>query len=218
MAFLSIILYHLSIKYSMLSIRPAQKEDAPFIAHMILVALHIEGQDDTLAHRMLDLVNDDGTLYSWHRAFLAIDTEAHADGLPIGLCLAYDAADYHERRVKAFTMKCSDGRSAADENPSLMEQPDEAAEGEYYIDSFAVSPAYRGRGIGKLLLAHAIEQGRLKDLLPTLLVDPDNFPAVRLYTAMGFRFSHPQFAFGQVYHKYVCGEENDLPSKKRTRQ
>ncbi len=188
----------------MITIRPACRQDAAFVAKMILAALHIDSPDDALARRMLDLVLDDDTLYSWYRAFLAVDMAVSPDGNPVGLCLAYDAADYHERRLHAFTMKCSDGHSVAEDNPTLLEQADEAGRGEYYIDSFAVLTDYRGRGIGRLLLAHAIEQAKEKGLQPTLLVDPDNLPAVKLYAAMGFRYSHAQFAFGQLYHKYCC--------------
>ncbi len=180
------------------TIRQACKDDIPFIAQMILAAMHIEKQkDNTLVRRMEELVTDDATLYSWQRATIALD-----DDDSVGLCLAYDGSDYHERRIRTFTMKCSDGRSVADDNPTLLEQADETTDGEYYIDSLAVTPHYRGHGLGKILLNHAIQQAKLLGLTPTLLVDPENTPALRLYTSLGFRFSHEQPAFGIIYHKY----------------
>ncbi len=193
-------------------IRPARKDDAHFIAKMILAALHIEEDDNSiLARRMEDFVLADNTLYSWSRGYIAVDTEeakseddeqTYTKETPAGLCLAYDGIDYHERRINTFTMKCSDGVSVAEDNPSLRTQEDEAGAGEYYIDSLAVAPDYRGHGIGKMLLAHAIEQGIARGLHPTLLVDPDNAPALRLYTSLGFRFFREQEAFGIMYHKY----------------
>ncbi len=193
-------------------IRPARKDDAHFIAKMILAALHIEEDDNSiLARRMEEFVLADDTLYSWHRGYIAVDTpdikseddgQTYTEEIPAGLCLAYDGIDYHERRINTFTMKCSDGASVAEENPVLATQEDEAGTGEYYIDSLAVASDYRGRGIGKMLLSHAIEQGIAKGLRPTLLVDPDNAPALRLYTSLGFQFFREQEAFGIVYHKY----------------
>ncbi len=203
-------------------IRPARREDTQFIARMILAALHIEEDDNSiLARRMEEFVLADNTLYSWTRCHVAVETmatetedmrtktalddsnrEMCPEEIPAGLCLAYDGVDYHERRMNTFTMKCSDGMSVADSAPSLLTQEDETGAGEYYVDSLAVVPAYRGHGVGRLLLGHAIRQGVALGLHPTLLVDPDNAPAVKLYTSLGFRFHHEQYAFGVMYHKY----------------
>ncbi len=199
-----------------ISIRQAQKDDVRFIARMILAALHIEEDANSkLAQRMAELVADDGTLYSWQRCFIAEHTPSDGDGsdndtaikTPVGLCLAYDAADYHERRMRAFTMKCSDGTSVSDDNQALLEQEDEAGAGEYYIDSLAVTPECRGKGVGTILLNHAIDKATALGLHPTLLVDPDNPPAVNLYTSLGFRFLREQMAFGVVYHKYQYSKQ-----------
>ena len=148
---------------------------------------------------MNNLVEDDGTLYSWHRCCIAMDGTEN-----VGLCLAYDAKDYHERRIRSFSMKCSEGLSVSEYDPSLMEQEDEAGEGEYYIDSLAVVESHRHYGIGRKLMNYAITTGKGLNLRPTLLVDPDNTGAVKLYTSLGFRYERKIFAFGKFYDKYSC--------------
>lgn len=182
----------------MITLRKARKSDDTFIARMVLAALHIDENSDTrLCRHIKDLVEDEGTLYSWHRCIIATD-----DDESVGMCLAYDAADYHERRLRSFTMPCSDGKSVAEDNTSLLEQEDEAGEGEYYIDSVAVVASHRRGGIGRTLMADAIAKGKALQLRPTLLVDPANTNAVKLYTSLGFRYERDIFAFGQIYHKY----------------
>lgn len=182
----------------MITIRPATKDDAAFIAQMVMMALHIDHTHETKMYRHLTHItamND--TLYAWQRCSIACDGD-----ICIGLCLAYDAVDYHERRLHTFSLPAEDGSTFADNEPSLLEQEDEAGAGEYYIDSLAVSASHRKQGIGKLLLQHAIEEGKKQKLTPTLLVDPDNTNAVKLYSSLGFHYERDIFAFGQIYHKY----------------
>ena len=76
---------------------------------------------------------------------------------------------------------------------------DETVAGEYYIDSLAVAPTQRGKGVGAALLAQGVAQAAQLGLRPTLLVDPDNPGARRLYEAGGFRESGAVTAFGQTY-------------------
>ena len=182
----------------MITIRKGKTTDAPFIASMIMQALHIEKEHNTeLYQHIIEFAEREDTLCSWHRCYIATN-----NNVCVGLCLAYDAKDYHTRRVKTFTMKCRDGKSVSQYNKSLLEQEDEAGEGEYYIDSLAVVSSYRGHGIGKQLLSHAVKEADNLGLRPTLLVDPANTNAIKLYTALGFKYEHEQFAFGQIYHKY----------------
>lgn len=192
-------MHPLLIYNKMTTIRQAAISDIPFISSMILMALHIDGSDnERLYHNLTDLVNDDNTLYSWHRCRIAC-----VDNISAGLCLAYDAYDYHQRRIRSFSMPCSDGRPVSEDNQSLLEQEDEAGEGEFYIDSLAVLKEYRHHGVGRMLMNDAIERGKVLNLTPTLLVDPTNDNAVRLYSSLGFYYSHNVFVFGQFFHKYV---------------
>jgi len=53
--------------------------------------------------------------------------------------------------------------------------------------SLAVAPAYQGRGLGKLLLAHGLDYLRRRKVATVKLeVLQDNLPAMRLYRAIGF--------------------------------
>ena len=80
---------------------------------------------------------------------------------------------------------------------------DETQSGEYYIDSLAVVPRFRSRGVGRGLLLQAVEQARRLALCPTLLVDPDNPRAQKLYTSVGFHHEGEIFAFGQIYWRMI---------------
>jgi ribosomal protein S18 acetylase RimI-like enzyme len=54
--------------------------------------------------------------------------------------------------------------------------------------SLAVAPGHRGRGHGRRLLQFCLETLRCADAYAAVLeVRPDNAPALRLYTAAGFR-------------------------------
>lgn len=182
----------------MITLRKGTIEDVPFIAQMIMAALHLDYKaDDRLYRQIIKLVKDDGTLYSWPRCVIAVDGKICA-----GLCLAYDGKDYHERKMRSFAMPYDDGGTLGDEDPSLLEQEDEAGEGEFYIDSLAVTQEYRRHGIGRQLMLDAIKKGQELGLSPTLLVDPENPNAIKLYTSLGFRYKCDIFAFGQIYHKY----------------
>lgn len=55
------------------------------------------------------------------------------------------------------------------------------------LEDMVVRPEARGRGVGKALLDHAIDQSREKGLLRlTLLTDSDNATARGLYSQAGF--------------------------------
>lgn len=182
----------------MITLRKGTIEDAPFIAQMVMTALHLDYEsDDRLYRQIIKLVKDEKTLYSWHRCVIATEGKECA-----GLCLAYDGKDYHERKIRSFTMPYDDGGTLGEEDSSLLEQEDEAGEGEFYIDSLAVAAKYRKHGIGKQLMLDAISRGKELGLLPTLLVDPENSNAIKLYTSLGFHYKRDMFAFGQIYHKY----------------
>ena len=82
---------------------------------------------------------------------------------------------------------------------------DEARPGEYYLDSLAVLPQYRNKGIATALIK---EMFRMRDEsgipLATIAVDPDNDTAYRLYTRLGFRHDGQIAVFSTTYHRLVC--------------
>ena len=178
-----------------LAFSTATADDARFVARHVLEALHWHMYDEPLnaeQHQAWDELTAvclrDDVLYSYKHALLAkIGDE------PIGLILAYDGANYHPLRTRTFALL------PAFAGMDVESMEDEAVAGEYYIDSLAVAPTQRGKGVGAALLAQAVAQAAQLGLRPTLLVDPDNPGARRLYEAGGFRESGAVTAFGQTY-------------------
>lgn len=202
----------------MITLRKATCEDSEFIARMVMMALHItEEENPRLYNHMVELVKDEKTLYHWSRAVIAMDatintkntsiigstlSQERQGSLPIGLCLAYDGIDYHERRVYSFSFVCKDRKPVSENNAELLAQPDESEAGEMYVDSLAVIPEYRGKGIGRMLLMDALKRAEDMALTPTILVNPNNTPAVKLYRSVGFEYGEEMRVFGEDYHKY----------------
>lgn len=166
-------------------------DEIEFIARGVIMALHNEPTPELLA-TMKKVVALDDTLYSHRHAMV----QHNAEGQPVGLCLAYDGADYRAMRERTFAFFPD---SSADLDLTHME--DEAGAGEWYIDSLAVLPEYRRQGIARHLLKAQIKKGQDLGLTPTLLVDPDNPSALRLYESVGFRYDCDVYAFGQIFWK-----------------
>lgn len=181
-----------------MSIRPATIEDALFIARGFHTAMLYEDVPDERIQLFAEkiCVRQD-VLYSWRNTYIA-----EIDGCPVGMLTAYDGKDY--RRMREVTM-------------ALVKQylgtvfegmEDEAAAGEYYLDSLAVLPAYRGQGVGRKLLEHGIACGKALNLCVTLAVDPVNERAQHLYRSLGFKDAGELFIFGHTYWKWA------VPNKK----
>jgi ribosomal protein S18 acetylase RimI-like enzyme len=64
----------------------------------------------------------------------------------------------------------------------------ETQQGEYYIDSFGVSPKRQGKGIGTKLLQYVVETYNNNQKTLGLLVDEENPKAEKLYLNLGFEF------------------------------
>jgi N-acetylglutamate synthase-like GNAT family acetyltransferase len=69
---------------------------------------------------------------------------------------------------------------------------DEAGDAVYELSKMAISPALRGRGIGRLLLLHVIEQARALGAHSLFLGSSTKLPnAVHLYASVGFQHVPP---------------------------
>lgn len=175
-----------------IEIRWATPEDAMFVAWGVCCALHREPDDNFLPY-MAKVCSMEDVLYSYRHALIAwMGSE------PVGLCLCYDGADYHAMRLRTFALF-----PESNEEMDFEHMEDESGPGEYYIDSLAVKPEYRGRGIAKALMQKQIAHGQSLGLECTLLVDPDNPAALALYQSLGFVYSEDCYAFGQVFWKLV---------------
>ena len=175
--------------------RPATPADARFVA---LVMMEAVGQD--LMERG-EMPGDDltatclstETLYSYLNA-----TIFEVDGKPVGGLIAYCGKGYHEVKVATFAPI----RDRLSFDPMAMD--DETREGEYYLDSAAVLPRYRGRGIGRKIIEHGVATARSQGLLPVLACDPDNTGAYKLYTSIGFSEDGHLHIFGEDYLRMTC--------------
>ena len=181
-----------------ISIREARPEEAGRIADLIIMAmteeccLHFCGPDhdiDDFRRVMTSLVARTDTQYSYLNTLVAIEETApvpgvSAPGCIVGICVSYDGALLHQLRqpfIDAALYEWGMDHSSI---------PDETQAGELYLDSLAVDPAYRGRGIARLLLEASVEKSKRMNLPSTgLLVDVGNPRAEALYNKVGFQYA-----------------------------
>lgn len=179
-----------------MTITNASPHHAPVIAALIMQAMSddccrfLAGPSHTLADfhgMMLALVAMDDSQYSYRNALVALDSEASGGALataPVaGVAVGYDGADLHRlrRRFQEEALR----RLGMD----YSHIDDETQAGEFYLDSLAVFPQYRRRGIAKLLLRAVCARAAALGLPAALLVDKGNPAAERLYTSVGFRYA-----------------------------
>ena len=171
-----------------IKIENATPDLASHIASLIMEAMNAEccqnfaGSQHTLVdfHRMMEkLVGMEDSQYSYRNTLVAYTSS----GILAGICVAYDGGKLHKLRRRFY--------EAAEEafDIDYHGMADETTDGEFYIDSLAVSSSFRGKGIASELLKAAI--GRGKELgIPAvgLLVDKGNPKAEALYTRIGFEY------------------------------
>lgn len=160
--------------------RPATVDDSLIIARVIAMAIGDEsGLRSYCGEEYIAVLNEiaraEGTQYSYQNAIIA-----EYDGVIAGAIIGYDGAQLSELRdgtlsiIEEFT-----GRI-----PDIV---DETEEGEYYLDSVAVLPRFRGLGVGTALITafveHAFTNGAER---VGLIVDKENPYAEKLYTSQGF--------------------------------
>ena len=186
-----------------MTIRKATTSDAPFIALVVVEALgddimerypeHIGEQDRRRLELLAESIRQDGTLYSWRNTIIAQDN----DGESLGALVAYNGDDYMQMRKRTFSM--------LDElitfNVESMDA--EAQPGELYIDSIAVMPNARGKGIARQLIQCSIGVAREMRLPAVLACEPNNLGAKALYESLGFKHEGELFIFGHHYLRMI---------------
>lgn len=181
--------------------RSATPEDAVFLGRCVCEGIGFEifekeNEFNTkVASGLAPLAAREDTLYSYRHALVA-----EVDGEVAGALISYPGEYYHQMRNTTFR-----------ELPHFREldldaMPDEAGAGEYYLDTLAVLPQYRRRGVGTSLMQARIawaEQNH-PDLSISLLVDPDNLNGQRIYTRLGFVITDWNVvAFNHLYWKMI---------------
>lgn len=169
-------------------IEMATVDKASHIASLIMEAMNhqccqnLAGPHHTLVdfHRMMTkLVEMEDSQYSYRNTLCAMT----ASGVLVGICVAYDGASL--KKLRRRFVECAVEAFGID----YSGMADETEEGEFYIDSLAVSSTYRGKGIARQLLEAAILRARELGIPRVgLLVDKGNPRAEALYTKIGFKY------------------------------
>ncbi|MCM1490083.1 MAG: GNAT family N-acetyltransferase [Muribaculum sp.] len=174
-----------------MEIRKAKLEDAAFMAWTVLTALDMDTSD---LEKATDVCTDDFGLYSWKNALIAEE-----DGKPIGCIISYPGDKYLQFREYTWP------KLWTDIDPDLMNNtPYETLPGEYYLDSMAILPKFRGKSIGKNLMMAAIQNGKAMGCDRfALIVDVDKPQLHDYYGQLGFRDSGPIQFFTHLFTKMI---------------
>ncbi len=183
-----------------MNIIPARRTDADFIASCIMDAVgeeicrNLAGENHTLEDvRTLfsSLAEREDSQYSYRNTLVAVDD----DGDAIGAIIGYDGAGLHDMREHFFTS----ARRILDLDMSAVE--DECDSDEFYIDTLAVLPQHRNKGVATRLLDAMVGRARLCGKPAGLLVEKNNHRARRLYESVGFmKIGDRPFAFVSMDH------------------
>ena len=174
-------------------IRPAQPSDAPALAKLINMAMleityqFIGKEDQNEANAFIEsLVMQKNNQYSYENIFVLQEVDQI-----IGHICIYDGSNFELLRQNVLdNIKQKYGHDYMAEA--------ETGAGEMYIDTFAISPTVRGKGLGKQLLQFAIDHYVIQQhKVLGLLVDNDNPTAKKLYLGMGFKVVEERDIFGK---------------------
>lgn len=174
-------------------IRPASPNDAARIAELINMAMleityqFIGKEDKEEANRFIEsLVKEKNNQYSYENIFVIQELDTI-----LGQICVYDGANFQQLRQPVWDkIKEKYGITYSSEA--------ETAPGEMYIDTFAICPSARGKGLGKEMLQFAITYYvKQQNKTVGLLVENDNPDAKRLYTNMGFEVREERIIFGK---------------------
>ena len=188
----------MSIPDEPILIRQATEEDIPFVAQCVLASVDLydfehESVESGIALKVCSL---DDTLYSWRNARIA-----EVGQVPAGCLISYDGGIYPESRERTFRYFREAGRPMDDSE-------EETCPGEFYLDSMAVRPEFRGYGIGHRLMKDAISAGRDLGFSRFSLIAECCKTELRCYYAeLGFKEDREIHAFGERYMKMILETE-----------
>lgn len=173
----------------------AQPSDSPLIARAIMLAMgsnicsNMHGDNQKVCRMFTRLAEREDSQYSYKNAHVAIDENT---GAPMGIAVSYDGKNLHRLR-KAFVEEAENSFGK-----KIGNIPDETIAEEYYLDSLAVWPEYRNRGVASALIEE-VGKSALRCGKPLgLLVDKSNLSARRLYEKLGFKKMGERFFAGEL--------------------
>ena len=179
-------------------LRDASIADAPFIARVVLAGIDLLDMGEAMSeeqrpffNHLVDICGMDDTLYSYRHTRIA-----EMDGMAVGALVAYDGTPYAEMCAKTF------GLVQQTSGMDLSKNAMETGPGEFYLDSMAVLPEYRGHSIGKMLMRDRMEWAFRNGIeAVALLVDKDKPRLQAYYESLGFVPEDEMFVFGAWYDK-----------------
>lgn len=174
-----------------MNIRLATIDDAPFVAWVIVTAIGMENPDEVILSSVTEMCRREDVLYSWNNTLIAEE-----DGRPIGALTCYDGARYAALRAVTFPI------IARNSGKDFSDMEMETGPGEFYLDSMAVLPECRNRGVATTLLKAGMARAQQLHIPKVcMVVSPENPNAQRLYESLGFVFERDMFLFGEEYRK-----------------
>ncbi len=189
-------------------IRKATIEDSAAIACNVMAAMDFDMFDGELSPElrvmlegMTEICRREDTLYSWRNTLVAVEDGADAgsestmSGSKVaGSLTSYDGARYLEMRELTFGL----ARERFGWVPPMMD--DETCAGEWYLDSLAVVPEFRRKGVAKMLIDRMFKEARAQCLDKASLIALASAPRlIAFYQSLGFRPDRHLNCFGHDY-------------------
>lgn len=169
------------------TIRPATPSDAPSIGRAVCMGVGEElcasfaGANHTskeVEELFSTLAARTDSQYSYLNSLILCDEKGKTAGVAVG----YDGARLHQLREAFF----SEAKRLLNYDLKKETFGDETTPGEYYLDTLAVWPEFRGQGGATALIDGMNQRAQSASLPLGLLVDKKNDRARRLYEAVGF--------------------------------
>lgn len=182
---------------------PARPEDACYIADAILMAigeeltLSLAGEDHSrndVRELFRSLAQRNDSQYSYLNSLIAINEH----GEVAGVIVCYDGAELHRLRKVFF-------EQAAEKIGLVLDRvPDDETDGnEFYLDSLAVFPSFRGKGLARKLIKEALIKASKHGKPLGLLCSNHNPGARRLYDSLGFVYSGDRPFAGEMMNHLI---------------
>lgn len=174
-----------------INIRKATEDDIETVARTVLTALDM---DMSNLESVKKSCSDPQSMYSWNKSLIA-----EAAGKPVGCIISYTGDDYKSIREYTWSRLWNDLDPETIRKTAIETYP-----GEYYLDSLAIEPEYRGQGLGKELMCAAIENGKKLGYDRFSLIVALEKPRLKEYYAtLGFKEENEVDFFGHKYKRMV---------------